>query len=155
MLIILATGKCREKPVLEIEAEYLKRLPKHLQPEVKELAASKSDHPETAKAEEAAIQLKAIAALPPQTALVLLDERGTALASVPFAEKFNALLTSHKNVAILIGGAAGFTEEIRKKATFRWSLGPLTFPHQLCRALVAEQLYRAHTLTTGHPYHRA
>lgn len=155
MLILLATGKCREKPVLDIEAEYYKRLPKSMQPDIRELAASKADNPKVAKAEEAAIQLKAIAALPPQTALMLLDERGTALASVPFAEKLNALTASHKHVAILIGGAAGFTEEIRSKATFRWSLGPLTFPHQLCRALVAEQLYRAHTLTTGHPYHRA
>lgn len=155
MLILLATGKCREKPVLDIEAEYYKRLPKNQQPDIRELAASKADNPEVAKAEEAAIQLKAIAALPPQTALVLLDERGTALASVPFAEKLNALTASHKHVAILIGGAAGFTQDVRSKAAFRWSLGPLTFPHQLCRALVAEQLYRAHTLTTGHPYHRA
>jgi 23S rRNA (pseudouridine1915-N3)-methyltransferase len=60
-----------------------------------------------------------------------------------------------KNLALLVGGPEGIDAGLCATADFRWSLSPLTWPHGLVRIMVAEQLYRAHSLLLGHPYHRA
>ncbi|NBV54521.1 MAG: 23S rRNA (pseudouridine(1915)-N(3))-methyltransferase RlmH [Proteobacteria bacterium] len=149
-LHIIATGKCRHKPLLELEAEYTKRLPKHWQYQVTEL-------PEAATPQaEAKHQLAAFNKLAKPTVLIALDETGQHLTSPQFAQKLESFQQQGtKSLAILIGGANGLHASIRQQAQLVLAFGKLTFPHQLVRVLVAEQLYRAHTLLTGHPYHRA
>jgi len=94
--------------------------------------------------------------LPKDSIVVTLDERGRTLTSAAFADK---LLGWHERgagaLAFLIGGADGHGEAVRRRAEFALSLGPMTWPHLLVRALIAEQLYRAQTILDGHPYHRA
>lgn len=86
--------------------------------------------------------------------LILLDERGKALASRELADKLMAWQNDGRNLAFVIGGPDGVAGAVRERADFTWSLSPLTLPHGLARVLLAEQLYRAWTMNTGHPYHR-
>ena len=86
---------------------------------------------------------------------VLLDEQGSALSSSALAAKLSGWHRDGRNLCFLIGGPDGVTAELREQADFVWSLSPLTLPHGLARILCVEQLYRAWSLGSGHPYHRA
>jgi 23S rRNA (pseudouridine1915-N3)-methyltransferase len=89
-------------------------------------------------------------------ALVLLDERGLNLTSQQFADRLAAMRDSGaKQATFAVGGPDGHDPAMRGAAAFVWSFGALTWPHQLVRIMLAEQLYRAVTIITGHPYHRA
>ena len=87
--------------------------------------------------------------------VVLLDERGTQLTSPALAERLSGWQRDSRDLTFIIGGPDGVSEACRKRAEFVWSLSRLTLPHGLARVLFAEQLYRAWSLQTGHPYHRA
>ena len=92
--------------------------------------------------------------LQPGHYLVLLDERGKALNSPQWAQQFQQCMNQGvKTLVILIGGAFGVTDTIRKQARQCWSLSSLVFPHQLVRLLVAEQIYRAFSILNNSPYH--
>jgi 23S rRNA (pseudouridine1915-N3)-methyltransferase len=87
---------------------------------------------------------------------IVLDGRGKTLSSEDFAKKLSAFRDGGAPASLfLIGGADGLPEEARKSADFVLAFGAATFPHQLVRILLAEQIYRAITILTGHPYHRA
>ena len=86
----------------------------------------------------------------------MLDARGKSLTSEDFAKRLAALRENGAAAALfLIGGADGLAEEARKDADLVLAFGAATFPHQLVRILLAEQIYRAVTILSGHPYHRA
>ena len=108
---------------------------------------------EERKREEAA----ALAAkLPPGTVLILLDERGLSLTSPAFAERMGRIIDGGAPaLAFAVGGPDGFDDGFRSGAAEVVSFGAATLPHQLARVVLAEQLYRAATILTGHPYHRA
>lgn len=104
------------------------------------------------KSEEAARLLKAAA---PATARVILDEGGKAMASEAFAKWLAQTRDGGcKGLAFLIGGPDGHGPEVVPGAALKLSLGAMTLPHGLARALLVEQLYRATTILSGHPYHR-
>ena len=85
---------------------------------------------------------------------VVLDERGRQLASRVLAGQVGRWQQAARPVAVIIGGAAGHGETLIRSADFVWSLGPLTLQHEIALVVALEQLYRAHTILTGHPYHR-
>jgi 23S rRNA (pseudouridine1915-N3)-methyltransferase len=87
--------------------------------------------------------------------LVALEVGGRALTTPALAKWLAARMAAGKNLAFLVGGPDGLDADLSARAEFRWSLSPLTWPHGLVRVMVAEQLYRAHSLLIGHPYHRA
>jgi 23S rRNA (pseudouridine1915-N3)-methyltransferase len=87
--------------------------------------------------------------------VVALEVTGRSMATPALAEWLAVRMAGGKDLAFLIGGPDGLEPGLSKQADFRWSLSPLTFPHALVRVMVAEQLYRAHSLLQGHPYHRA
>ncbi|HWN06387.1 MAG TPA: 23S rRNA (pseudouridine(1915)-N(3))-methyltransferase RlmH [Steroidobacteraceae bacterium] len=87
--------------------------------------------------------------------VVALEVGGRAMTTPALAEWLAARLAGGKNLALLVGGPDGLDAGLSARADFRWSLSPLTWPHGLVRVMVAEQLYRAHTVLIGHPYHRA
>ncbi len=88
--------------------------------------------------------------------VIALDERGKALSSAAFAQWLGARRDAgRRHAAFLIGGADGHGEAVRKAAHSTLSLGAMTLPHGLARAVLAEQIYRAATILSGHPYHRA
>ena len=86
--------------------------------------------------------------------LVLLDERGKQLNSIQWSQQFQQCMNQGvKTLVLLIGGAFGVTDNIRKRANQCWSLSPLVFPHQLVRLIAAEQTYRAFSILNNSPYH--
>ncbi len=146
--LVLATGTCRNAPMLALEAEYYSRIPAPLRPVVKELP----DGPTAAHTEAA--QRKALQGVK-GAMVVMLDETGQQFTSRAFAETLNDAATrGTKHLVFLIGGAEGLSTAIKAEAAWVMGLGKFTLPHQLVRVVLAEQLYRAHTLITGHPYHR-
>lgn len=86
--------------------------------------------------------------------LVLLDERGRQMDSKGLAARLGDWQSEGRDVCFVIGGPDGVPDACRQRADFTWCLSSLTLPHGLARVLLAEQLYRAHALQTGHPYHR-
>ena len=86
---------------------------------------------------------------------VLLDERGKQLTSSFLAGRLSGWQADGRDLAFIIGGPDGVSDACRQRADFVWSLSDLTLPHGLARVLLAEQLYRAWSLASGHPYHRA
>ena len=87
--------------------------------------------------------------------VVALEVKGRAMSTPELAKWLAARMASGRDLAVLVGGPEGLDARLSASADFRWSLSPLTWPHALVRILVAEQLYRAHSLLQGHPYHRA
>jgi len=95
-----------------------------------------------------------LAALKPGERVVVLDERGVLVSSQAFAAKLGAWRdTGVRQVAFVVGGAYGLTDEVRSRGDLILALSPMTFPHQLVRVLFAEQLYRATAILQGSPYH--
>ena len=157
-LQILAVGKMKAGPEQELYARYSGRINKsgrnlHLTgPELFEIAESRQGTAMGRKSEEAEHLISRIA---PGTSLVLLDERGKDISS----EEFSNLLRSLQEggspaVAFAIGGPDGHGDEIKNRADRTIRFGSLTWPHQLARIMLVEQLYRAITILSGHPYHR-
>lgn len=85
---------------------------------------------------------------------VCLDVQGSAVDTVGLSRRLAGWLQDGQDVALLVGGPDGLAPACLEAARWRWSLSPLTLPHGLVRVLVAEQLYRAWTVLSGHPYHR-
>lgn len=87
--------------------------------------------------------------------VIICDERGKNISSEAYSKLLQEAFLASKNVIILIGGAYGFSDEIREKADFIWSFSELVFPHMLARTIVAEQTYRAQEIQKGSHYHHA
>jgi len=94
------------------------------------------------------------AALPKGAVVIALDGRGQAMKSEDFARRLGQWHDQGREAALVIGGAEGLDAALRDEADLVLSLGPMTWPHQLVRLLLAEQLFRAQAILTGHPYHR-
>jgi 23S rRNA (pseudouridine1915-N3)-methyltransferase len=94
------------------------------------------------------------AAIPKGARRVVLDERGTRLTTVQLAERLKAWQDDGRDVVLLVGGPDGLDAELKASADETWRLSDLTLPHAFVRVLLAEALYRAWTLSIGHPYHR-
>ncbi|WP_375677941.1 23S rRNA (pseudouridine(1915)-N(3))-methyltransferase RlmH [Bartonella sp. AP72JLCBS] len=98
---------------------------------------------------------KLIEFLPEKCRLIVLDERGESISSISFSEKLRRYRDEGiRDVVIALGGPDGHNEQIRKRADFLLSFGLMTWPHQIARILLTEQLYRAVTIENNHPYHR-
>ena len=96
-----------------------------------------------------------LARVPAGAEVVALDRRGAAWSSERLAQYLDELaIRASPGAAFLIGGAFGLSEEVLARASHRLSLSALTFPHELARLIMAEQLYRVTTILAGHPYHR-
>ena len=86
--------------------------------------------------------------------LVALDEHGKSLTTLQLAKWLGERQQDGRNLTFVIGGPDGHGAGVLAKANLRWSLSPLTFPHAMVRVILAEQLYRAHSVLQNHPYHR-
>lgn len=152
---LLAVGRRLPAWVQAGYAEFSRRLPPECRlilTEIEPGARGKGRDPQRAMTEEGA---RLLAALPKAALVVALDEHGRQWSSAELAQRLQAWLQGGRDVALLIGGADGLAPEVKARAEARWSLSRLTLPHALVRVLVAEQLYRAWSILTQHPYHRA
>ncbi len=150
-VLILAVGKAKPGPEQDLCAMYADRLPWSV--DVKEIAPNKDQSPEVRKTREAEALIKAV---PEGSVIIALDENGTSESSQKFAKRVGGWRDDGaRTLAFMIGGADGHGEAVLKRARHTLSLGLMTWPHMLVRGLLMEQLYRAHSILTGHPYHRA
>jgi 23S rRNA (pseudouridine1915-N3)-methyltransferase len=147
---LLAIGKSGGKsPEMEIFARYAKRI----RPELKlvEFSDGVGSPGELKRREADAI----LGALKPDEFVIALDLGGQTPDSEGFARQLGGWFERSKKLAFIIGGAEGLDASIIARADAKLSLGSLTWPHMLVRAMLAEQIYRAQSILAGHPYHRA
>ncbi|MBX3512602.1 MAG: 23S rRNA (pseudouridine(1915)-N(3))-methyltransferase RlmH [Xanthobacteraceae bacterium] len=157
-LLIAAVGRLKAGPERELLARYVERANASgkslsLAPlDIVEISESPAQTATKRKADEAKALL---AAIPEKAKIIALDERGKNVSSEDFSNRLARLRDDGAAcTAFLIGGADGLDETLRKKADIVIGFGAATFPHQLVRILLAEQIYRAVTILSGHPYHR-
>ena len=96
-----------------------------------------------------------IEAMPKGARLIVLDEHGQQPTTLALAKRLEDWLGGGQDVALVVGGPDGLDADLIKQASWTWSLSHLTLPHPMVRILIAEQLYRAWSVTQNHPYHRA
>ncbi|HEC88655.1 MAG TPA: 23S rRNA (pseudouridine(1915)-N(3))-methyltransferase RlmH [Thermoplasmata archaeon] len=133
MLKIVCIGKLKEKFYREAEKEYKKRIERFIKidiEEVKKVVYEKCDYK------------------------ILLDENGNEMGSKEFSDFISNLIMQNKKICFIIGGWKGFDKNEKEEADFILSLSKMTFPYQLCRIILLEQIYRAITLIKGIPYHK-
>tara|TARA_B100001250_G_C19642418_1_gene718878 strand:- start:206 stop:643 length:438 start_codon:yes stop_codon:yes gene_type:complete len=136
---IIAIGKIRKQWIQEGIEMYLKRLPGLKVIEIKD---------STQRKEENAIK----EFLKKNETLITLNENGKSFTSQEFSKKI--INCQNQNITFAIGGASGFSPSLNDSASWQLSLSPLTFPHEIARLLLIEQLYRAKTISQGGPYHK-
>lgn len=135
--------------------EYAHRMPPKCKLLLKELPAEKRNKNSNIDDIQTKEAQKILTAIPANSHVVALDCSGKNWATEKLASRLENWMMSGKDIALLIGGPDGLTPEILSVANEQWSLSNLTFPHPLVRVIVAEQIYRAWTVTENHPYHRA
>ena len=150
-LFLVGVGRLR--PALrEVTDDYLRRLNRVVA--IEEREAREAGQASTAALRQQQEDERILRLIPDGAAITLLDVTGTQWSSEQLAAQLDAWRVAARDRVLVIGGAEGVGASVRERATQRWSLGPLTLPHEIARLVVAEQLYRAAMILQGHPYHR-
>ena len=134
-------------------AEYTKRMPRELVVEIIDIKPEKRAAGNSTENIQL-IEAKRILEATGRDYLIALDERGNEITTLQLAEKLSNWQAGGRDVALVIGGADGLHASVKQKADWLWGLSKLTLPHAMVRILLAEQLYRAHSVIQNHPYHR-
>jgi len=150
-IAVIAVGRLKDKSVAALTRSYDDRLPAAAKLTWIEVAGEQGNDPARARAREAD-SLRA--RIPERAAVIALSEQGREMNSREFAKFIASVRDSGRDLAFLIGGADGLDSALLKRADITLSLSRLTFPHELVRAILAEQIYRAFSILRGDPYHR-
>jgi 23S rRNA (pseudouridine1915-N3)-methyltransferase len=158
-LVVIAIGRLKQGPERELAERYRKRFDDIGRKlgfrgvEIVEIPESRARDAATRIAEEAAA---ISAATPEKSVLVTLDERGENIDSAAFSRRLERWRDqSVSSTIFVIGGADGLSPDLRRNGNLAIAFGAATWPHQMVRIMLLEQLYRAATILAGHPYHRA
>jgi 23S rRNA (pseudouridine1915-N3)-methyltransferase len=158
-LVVIAIGRLKQGPERELAERYRDRFDDigrklgFRSLEIREIPESRARDAATRMADEAAA---ISAAIPEKSVLVALDERGDNIDSTAFARHLGRWRDEAvADTFFVIGGADGLSPDLRRKAKLSVAFGSATWPHQMVRIMLLEQLYRAATILAGHPYHRA
>jgi 23S rRNA (pseudouridine1915-N3)-methyltransferase len=152
---LLAVGDRQPAWVDEAFGIYTERFPREWKFRLDLIATvrrSKNDKSKQAREAEGDLIL---GKLEPAEQVVLLDEGGRQFSSQTLASRLSEWQSDGRDLCLIIGGPDGVPETVHQRADLKWSLSELTLPHGLARVVLSEQLYRAWSLQTGHPYHRA
>ena len=133
---------------------YIQRVPRQWQFRLDSISTAQRNKGVAAEVAKVAEGTKILAKIKPAEFVIVLDERGTQFSSKELAGRLDEWQTVGQDLVFVIGGPDGVSADCLQRANLRWSLSRLTLPHGLARVLFAEQLYRAWSLTAGHPYHR-
>ena len=148
-LTVCAVGRLKSGPERDLLEKYRRRITWALNiveiEERRRLLAAELKRRECALLEQA---------VPAGCVRVVMDERGKSLTSREFADKLGNWRDQARDVAFMIGGPGGLDSDLRQSADATISFGAATWPHQLARAMLVEQIYRAQEILAGHPYHR-
>ncbi len=151
MIKIITVGTIKEKYLKDAIEEYLKRLKKYTNIELIEVKD------EGLVEEQKAINLegeKINKYLSPKDYIITLEIEGKAFSSEEFASKLNQIQIENSNIVFIIGGSYGLSDEIKNKSKLHLSFSKMTFPHQLFRVFLLEQIYRAYKIMNNESYHK-
>jgi 23S rRNA (pseudouridine1915-N3)-methyltransferase len=154
-LVVAAIGQRMPSWVQQAWQEYARRFPKPHSLQLRELPLvkrSRNADIERLRNKEGELLLSSV---PSGFRILALDERGKQCSTLELAAQMENWMREERGISFLVGGPDGLSRECRQKAHSNWSLGCLTLPHPLVRVVLAEQLYRAWSITQHHPYHRA
>lgn len=146
---VLAVGKLKKGPLTDLAQDYTRMLRGHLILEELDIKAQPNTDLQIQKEGEELLKR-----LPDSAYVIALDERGRSLSSRDLSNQMETLKHRTSEIYFIIGGADGLSEPVRKRADLILSFGKATWPHQLVRVMLLEQLYRARQIALGHPYHR-
>ena len=147
---LIAFGRLRLEPCRALEAHYLAMLKVHARMDVIELPEGKGDRARQLKDEAERLRPRLKAA----GRAVLLDPAGKTWSSEAFATWLGERVDRGERLAFALGSSHGFDPDLKAEVTDKLSLSPMTFPHELCRVMFLEQLYRAFSILKGSPYHK-
>ena len=154
-IMVAAVGQRMPRWVVDAWTEYTRRMPANLGLSLREIPLAKRGKNADTRRLKSAESEALYSAMPPRANIIALDVKGQSWSTEKLAENLQNWMADGRDVGLMIGGPDGISNDIMQKADTRWSLGPLTLPHPLVRVVLAEQLYRAWTITQNHPYHRA
>ena len=157
-ITVIAVGKIKEKFYTDAIAEYSKRLSRYCRLEIIQVADEKT--PDGAsEAQERQIKEKEgsriLAQIKDGAYVIALAVQGIMLSSEQLAGKLNRLgVDGQSQIVLIIGGSLGLSDEVLKRADYHLSFSPMTFPHQLMRVILLEQIYRSYRIISEEPYHK-
>jgi 23S rRNA (pseudouridine1915-N3)-methyltransferase len=154
---IIAVGSLKERYLELGIQEYLKRLSRFAEVSIEEVDEKPIEDASSKKLVDQMLQTEAnkiLSLMPKQAYVIVTDILGKTMTSEQIANKIGQLQQQTSQLVLIIGGSNGIHESVKKLAKEKWSFSALTFPHQLFRLLLLEQLYRSMTLLAGHPYHK-
>lgn len=151
MIRVLCIGKVKESFFKEAILEYQKRLSKYTKIEILEGPDYDLGNPELNKKQEKVFLLKHIR---DKDYVITLEIEGKEFSSLEFSQKLEGIQSNFPDVTFVIGGSDGLDDEVKKRSNLRLSFSPMTFPHQLFRILLLEQIYRAYKIKNHESYHK-
>ena len=151
MINIICVGKIKEKFYSDAIEEYSKRLSKYTKLNIIQLDDYNSDSKDICLMKERDLILKNIS---DKSYIITLEIEGKQLSSVELSEKINELLITNSNITFIIGGSYGLHDDIKKMSNYKLSFSKLTFPHQLFRVILLEQIYRSFRIINNESYHK-
>ncbi|MCI8548085.1 MAG: 23S rRNA (pseudouridine(1915)-N(3))-methyltransferase RlmH [Bacilli bacterium] len=151
MIKIICIGKIKEKYLREAIEDYVKRIKKYTNFEIIELKDENDQDIKKAIKVEGENILKYVNT---KDYIITLEVKGEQLSSEKFAEKITKINIDYSNICFIIGGSNGLSEDVLKKKKFSLSFSKMTFPHQLFRVILLEQIYRAYKIKNNETYHK-
>ena len=149
MITIIAVGKIKEKYYNDATSEYLKRISKFHKINIIEKKKKKDENTSLVKEKEYILKH-----IKPKDYVIALDIEGKEMNSKTLAFKINEIFNHNSNLVFIIGGSYGLHEDIKQIANYRLSFSKLTFPHQLFRVILLEQIYRSFKILNNETYHK-
>ena len=153
-LNLIAVGKRMPIWVDTAFIEYSKRLPKNINFNLTEITPANRNKNRNSDESKKIEEKKINAVISSDDLIIALDVKGKLIRSLSLSKKLNTWIDNQQQISILIGGADGLSSSIKKTADEIWSLSEMTLPHGLVRIIIIEQLYRAWSIISNHPYHR-
>lgn len=151
MIKIITVGKLKERYLVDACEEYLKRIKKYTNIELIEIPDSNIDNEKIALEKERELIEKQIG---PKDYIISLVIEGNNLTSLELAEKIDKTFITNSTITFIIGGSYGIDESIKEKSNYQLSFSKMTFPHQLFRVLLLEQIFRSYKILNNEKYHK-
>lgn len=151
MIKIICVGKIKEKYLRDAIEEYQKRLSKYTKLEIIEVSDVDNSNIEVSLSKEKELIEKHIL---PKDFVITLEIEGNQLSSIDFAEKIYTIFNTNPTITFIIGGSNGLHSDIKNRSNYKMSFSKLTFPHQLFRVNLLEQIYRAYKINNNEKYHK-
>ena len=154
MIRIVAVGKIKEKAMKQLIEEYAKRISAYSRLEIAEV----DDEPNVNNMDDNVRQIEGeriLKQIKKDSYVILLDLKGKTLSSEELAEKISRINTyQSSNITFVIGGSLGVSEQVKQRADFMLKMSDMTFPHNLARLIILEQIYRSYKILNHEPYHK-